>query len=169
MHEAKHQRGLTLVELMIALAVLGIFITVAIPSFSSFMQSNKLQGASNELAGLLQFARSLAAEKSASVVVCESSGTWTVRSKSTSSDVCAGTELRNLVIPTDLTLRSSSSALPITFSSTGTAGSNRTFIICKGSDAANGYKLTIEASGNVRLLAKGKTDIAGTALASCTP
>lgn len=169
MHEANHQRGLTLVELMIALAVLGIFVTVAIPSFSSFMQSNKLQGASNELAGLLQFARSLAAEKSSSVVVCESSGTWTVRSKSTSSDVCAGTELRNFVIPTDLTLRSSSSALPITFSSTGTAGSNRTFIICKGTDAANGYKLTIEASGNVRLLAKGKTDIAGTALASCTP
>lgn len=169
MHEVKHQLGLTLVELMITLAVLGIFVAVAVPSFSSFMQSNKLESTSNELANLLQFARSLAAEKSASIIVCESSGTLTVRSKSTTADVCAGTELRNLAIPTDLTLRSSNNALPVSFSSTGTTGNTRTLTICKGTDASNGYKLTIGANGNIRRFAKGKTDYVGAALASCTP
>lgn len=168
MQTLNRQYGLTLVELMITLAVLGIFATIAVPSFNSFMQNNKLLATSNELASLMQIARSIAAEKNASTIICESSGEWSVRSKGGTSDPCDGTVLRNFTQPADLTVRSSSNALPITFNSTGSAGSSRAFTVCKGSDAASGYKLTVEASGNVRLLAKGKTNVAGAALTTCT-
>lgn len=56
-------RGLTLVELMIGVAILGVVAMLAAPSFTSFIARAKLRGAANEVYADLQFARSAAAEK----------------------------------------------------------------------------------------------------------
>jgi len=54
------QRGFTLMELMAAIAVIGIISIVATPLFMTFLRAMETRGASQELATVLQQARELA-------------------------------------------------------------------------------------------------------------
>ena len=54
------QRGFTLAELMVALAVIGIVSIVATPLFITFLRASETRGASQEVAALLHQARELA-------------------------------------------------------------------------------------------------------------
>src|SRR5262245_55497890 len=67
------QRGFTLLELMIALALIGMLLTVAVPSMRTFTQNNRLTAASNDLLRSLQLARSESIKRQLNVVVCASS------------------------------------------------------------------------------------------------
>lgn len=59
----KIRRGLTLVELMIALAIVGLLLTLAAPSFYNYILMQRLKGVSQQLVTDLQFARSEAASR----------------------------------------------------------------------------------------------------------
>lgn len=61
------QQGFTLLELMAAVAVLGILISVGIPSFFSSIRSNRLTTYHNEFVTSLNFARSEAVKRGMSV------------------------------------------------------------------------------------------------------
>ena len=65
-------RGFTLVELMIALALLAIVTVVAVPTFTSTINNNRLSSASNDLAAVLQTARMEAVRRGQRVIVCPS-------------------------------------------------------------------------------------------------
>ncbi len=54
------QRGFTLMELMAAIAVIGIISIVATPLFMTFLRAMETRGASQEVAALLHQARELA-------------------------------------------------------------------------------------------------------------
>ena len=66
------QRGFTLVELLISLAVMAVLVTFAVPSFQSVMDSSKLTAASNALLSSMQVARSEAIKRGTRVVLCKS-------------------------------------------------------------------------------------------------
>lgn len=66
------QRGLTLIELMIGLAVLGVVLALAAPSFEQSINGNRLSSAAAEMVGALQLARSEAVRNNRRVVVCRS-------------------------------------------------------------------------------------------------
>lgn len=66
------QKGFTLVELMITLAVLAIVLSLAAPSFSSMLRDNRASTLGSELQGALQFARSEAVKRRQSVIICRS-------------------------------------------------------------------------------------------------
>lgn len=51
-------RGLGLVELMVAVAILGVLAGVAIPSLSDLMERRRVAAIAQELAGILNYARS---------------------------------------------------------------------------------------------------------------
>ncbi len=59
----KNSSGLTLVELIIVLLVLGILLTIATPMIGPFSSGYRLRGAARELATDLQFARLLAVKE----------------------------------------------------------------------------------------------------------
>ena len=67
------QRGLTLVELMVTLAVLAILVTVGVPQFQSVIQGNRAISSANELLGTLQLARSESVKRGRDVLICPSS------------------------------------------------------------------------------------------------
>ncbi|HIA09428.1 MAG TPA: prepilin-type N-terminal cleavage/methylation domain-containing protein [Chromatiaceae bacterium] len=66
------QPGFTLIESLVAILVLGILTTIAIPSFSDMMANSRLTAASNDLAATLNLARSEAVKRATTVSVCRS-------------------------------------------------------------------------------------------------
>ena len=61
-------KGFTLVELMIVVAIMGLMLAVSIPAFGKFLQSWRLQGDASEIASSLRHARSLAVSKNINVI-----------------------------------------------------------------------------------------------------
>lgn len=58
MNDRNAQRGFTLIELMVAIAVLAIVATVAVPSFRELIENNRLATESNRLLSAMSYARS---------------------------------------------------------------------------------------------------------------
>lgn len=77
------QKGLTLVELMVAMAVLVILLAVAAPGFRDFTRAQRIKTASFELASAMSYARSEAIKRRSNVVVAALSSDfangWEVR------------------------------------------------------------------------------------------
>lgn len=65
-------RGFTLTELVTVLAVAGILVTVAVPSLTNFLRTNRLTTITNDLIADFQVARSEAIKRGADVIVCNS-------------------------------------------------------------------------------------------------
>lgn len=66
------QRGFTLMELMITIAVMSILLTLALPNFRTALQNNRLTGQANEMLTAMQFARSEALKRGFPVEMCSS-------------------------------------------------------------------------------------------------
>jgi type IV fimbrial biogenesis protein FimT len=64
------QCGFTLAELLIALAVVGISLTIAVPGFNSMVNNNRRRAAVNEFVSTLHVARSEAITRNQRVTVC---------------------------------------------------------------------------------------------------
>lgn len=69
----KRSFGFTLVELMIAIAVLTILVTIAAPSFRTTIQNNRITTQLNDFVSSLQLARSEAVKRAQPVSLCISS------------------------------------------------------------------------------------------------
>lgn len=54
----RYQRGVTLIEVLLALALLVVLVTQAIPAFGQWLDRHRLQGAARAIAADLQLARS---------------------------------------------------------------------------------------------------------------
>ena len=65
----KRQRGFTLVELMVAIAVVGVLLTLAAPSFYDFILVQRLKSMNAQLVTDMQFARSEASSRGVDVQV----------------------------------------------------------------------------------------------------
>ena len=71
-HRASLHRGFTLIELMVAIMVLGILLGIAVPSFRDAALGSRLTGYANDLVAGVQIARSEAIKRNAPVTLCAS-------------------------------------------------------------------------------------------------
>jgi type IV fimbrial biogenesis protein FimT len=75
MHPKRRNSGFTIIELMVALVVLGIVIALGVPSLRDFLVSNRLTGDINSFVGLVNYARSEAITRNQRVIICPKSNT----------------------------------------------------------------------------------------------
>lgn len=67
-----NQKGVTLLEMMITLAILAIVLTVVAPNMQTFLIKNRITAEINGVSGIIQYARHLAIDEQTNVVVCPS-------------------------------------------------------------------------------------------------
>lgn len=164
----KYLAGFTIIELMIAIAVAGVILTIGVPSFQGLMERNQLTTNINRFISSLALARSEAIKRNQRVVVCPSNDgddCNTVGGYDTGWIIFADTNNDNsrnadeeLIwdggqIPTNMTLRGTSpynSAIPYTASGrlVGGSGSIR---LCKDGQTSKARMITMISSGRVRL------------------
>jgi type IV fimbrial biogenesis protein FimT len=65
-------RGFTLIEMIVVLSIIGIVLGIAIPSFTSFIRSNRLTTTANDFVSALTLARSEAVTRGVTVTMCKS-------------------------------------------------------------------------------------------------
>lgn len=83
------QKGFTLIELLIVIAVLGITMIIAVPSYVSYLQTNRLKGATQQLYQSLYYARTEAIKRNATVYVSFQTGSsWCYGSNPSATCSC---------------------------------------------------------------------------------
>ncbi|MBI1422905.1 MAG: prepilin-type N-terminal cleavage/methylation domain-containing protein [Gammaproteobacteria bacterium] len=169
----KRQNAFTLIELMVTLAVLGIGLMIAVPSFVSITRSNRNATETNTLIGALNFARSEATKRSATISVCTSNnGTactagsgwasgWIVfvnTDADNPAQVDAGEEiLRVYGASSPGNTITSSAALDdsINYNASGFTTSQGEFVLCDNTGVGSARKLSVTRIGRVSLTSTG--------------
>jgi type IV fimbrial biogenesis protein FimT len=64
-----HHAGFTLIELLMTMVILGLIVTLAVPSFNAFVLKSRVNGAATEIQMSLLLARSEAVKRNATVSI----------------------------------------------------------------------------------------------------
>jgi type II secretion system protein H len=136
----KSVKGFTLIELMVVVVMLGIFAAIAVPSFSTMIEKNRVEGSASELYRLLLSARSDAVTKrSPAIVAYTSPDAWNIQQQ--------GQTVRGYVFPSSLNHTQSVGSLTFSPDGTGSAA-----VMTVSSDRSNTlYTVTVRPSGSIRL------------------
>lgn len=162
-------RAFTLVELLIAIAILAVLMGVAIPAYNEMTLGSKLRSQANDLAAGVILARSEAIKRSQTVTLCASSdeatcsGSWANGWVVLASD---GTLIKSRgAASSGFLIKSAESAF--VFSPTGVgvtpAPADPTFVICRTTPTVGGQER------EVTLSLTGRATIEATSNAACEP
>lgn len=90
------QTGFTMYELLITMLVVGIILSLGVPSFSEFTQNSRISATANDLHSSFQLARSEAARAKTNITICASANSLDPAA------VCGGTFDDGWIIFADL-------------------------------------------------------------------
>jgi len=158
----KPQRGFTLVELLITIAVLAVILVLATPSFTGIINNNRITKATNELAASFAYARSEAVRRNGRIHLVPPTGDWSDGYK-IGIDSTADNDLED---NTDIVLRNvpaqhatvtvNGTDTYVVYGQTGSAESSTKFKFT--ADSADTRVLTLNLSGSHSLcIEKGGT------------
>jgi type IV fimbrial biogenesis protein FimT len=150
----RHEFGVTLIELMFAIAILAILVTVAVPSFRDASLTSRLSSISNDLLASIQVARSESIKSNSVTTLCTSDDGTT----------CAGSgdwEQGWIILDKDGVVIQSHAALPngykvaeasatevLLFEPIGVGATAASFTVCRDDPVGNQERIvTVTATG----------------------
>jgi type IV fimbrial biogenesis protein FimT len=153
--QKKAQRGVTLVELMVALSVLAILLAIAAPSFRDAGLPSQLRAVANNVVAATQIARSEAIKRNATVTLCVSSDGATCGTGNWQQGwivIGGGAVLHSEpAAPVGYRVTPAAGSNALTFDSTGLGASPDSFTVCRLTPTAGSQErvVTITATGHV--------------------
>jgi len=165
--------GFTIIELMMAIAIMAILVGIGAPSLRDFVIRNRISSQASDLVGDLQLARSESNRRGLRVAVCKANSSlsgcttgadwssgWIVYIDSNRDALYTnGEEILRVhqALPTNITMTVTPGSTPAGdrtyYRPTGPADADHTFTVCQ-----TGYSGRV-----VTLLASGRTSVAATA------
>jgi type IV fimbrial biogenesis protein FimT len=165
-----HPKGFSLIEMLVAIAIAAVLAALAVPSFSSFVDSARLSSATNALYGDLNRARSEAIKRNRRVLVCvkNSAGTgcatttawsdgWVVCADSDSDSACDASTASD---PNPVTVRgaiaggivvsTTTATASVRFNPDGSYTGNQPFTLQKGTSGTQ-KQINISSIGNITM------------------
>ncbi|ROU00671.1 prepilin-type N-terminal cleavage/methylation domain-containing protein [Marinobacter sp. R17] len=150
----RKNRGFTLVELLVTLAVLAIVISIAAPSFSNMTANNRITSTTNTLVGMLNLARAEAVKRARVVQVSPVTGTnWSTGAVVWEDLNGDGTRQAGEIIRTDPLASGGvtiSASAAIRFTGGGLSSTNPQIDICDDRSGETGRRVSISTGGRVR-------------------
>lgn len=149
---AGRARGMTLIELLIAMAITALLLAAATPMFGDYMANARLRSAGESLRTDALFAQSEAIKRNGTVRLVASGSTLTVtdRSETGLSSTLRTTTLPNgVTVDTATTLDFGSAGRPAPFGTEVTVSVGATGVTCSADYRCPA--LRVEAGGAVRL------------------
>lgn len=153
------EKGFTLIELMIAVAIFGIIASMAAPAFSYLIANNRHQASINALIGAVNLARTEAVKRGAQVTVGSTSGdtAWTNGYRvwvDTNNDdsLSAGEEVIRQFDEAKKGITLVGGVNFISFRATGFATATGTIDICSDHESVAGRSMSVAISGRVSKL-----------------
>lgn len=142
------QKGFTLIELMVVVAISTILLMVAIPSFNDSLARRRLEGVTIELGADLQYARTQAISNNANVWLATSATGYTVAGTTPGGNV----NYKTITLDTGLSMTHPST---VTFSAfRGFADSTATFTVSSTQTSAQA-QISTDAVGRVQTCSPG--------------
>lgn len=158
------QRGFTIIELMIAVALIAVMVVIGVPAFTSTINSNEVVANSNSFLSALKLARTEATKRRQNIIVCASanqsdcasnnwSDGWIVFEDADNDAIfdAGETIIDTYDLPAGFTItRAAAGPDQIQFAATGLSNSSlaQTFTVCKA-NTASGRVFTVDRSGLV--------------------
>ena len=152
----QHQQGFTLLELIITLVILAILVTIAVPSFSSYILNQRVKTTAFELAAALSYARSEAIKLNANVQLSQDNAGWEGWSM-VRTDTNA--VLRTWQRPARLAITANENA--VTFQRDGRANAAVTFTVCDADASSQVARrlVQLDVSGRPNLTRGANCDV----------
>lgn len=142
----RNSAGFTMIELMITIAIAGILVAVAVPSFTESMARRRMEGVANELSADLQYAKSQAASINANVTLLTTAHGYSVSSTSATH--------KTIVLDSSISLTDS---VTVTFEPYRTLPTSAASITVTHSQTSVSLQVKTDIMGRIQLCSPGSS------------